>query len=90
VTIRWAKAKPAAVILVCDKCPKRTGGDPLAKPLKRALKGARMKIVRTKCLGVCPGKATLLHDSRRPREWLIVKHGTPVEEVAAALRADSV
>lgn len=90
MTLKWAKAKPAAVVLVCEKCPKRTGGDALAKPLKRALKGAHMKIVRTKCLGVCPGKATLLHDSRRPQEWLIVKNGTPIEDVAASLLVETV
>ena len=84
--IRRVKAKPAALILVCGKCAKRNGKkDHLTKPLKKALKPAHIKVVSTRCLGVCPGNATALHDSRRTGEWMIVKTGTPVEDVAALL-----
>ena len=86
VTIRAVPLKPEGVILVCGKCGKRNGGkDRLSKPLKRALKPRRLKVVKTRCLGVCPGRATALHDSRRPREWLIVRNDTSLDEVVASL-----
>ena len=73
-------------MLVCGKCARRNGSkDRLTKPLKRALKPALIKVVRTRCLGVCPGRATAVHDSRRPQEWMIVRDGTPVDEVVASL-----
>lgn len=82
--IRLSKAKPTAIVMACEKCFKRTHTkDKLTKPLKKALKPQRIKLVRTRCLGVCPKDAVVLHDSRKPREWVIVANGTPPEEVAA-------
>ncbi len=82
--IRLTKAKPVALVMACEKCFKRTRiKDRLTKPLKRALKSQRIKVIRTRCLGVCPKDAITLHDSRRPREWVIVANGTPPDEVAA-------
>jgi ferredoxin len=84
--IRLSKAKPVAIVMACEKCFKRTHAkDRLTKPLKRALKPQRIKLIKTRCLGVCPKDAITLHDSRRPREWIVVKNGTPAEEVAALL-----
>jgi len=81
--IRLAKAKPTAIVLACEKCFKRADfKDWLTKPLKRALKPHRIKLVKTRCLGVCPKGAVALHDSRRPREWIIVANGTPADDVA--------
>lgn len=82
--IRIARAKPAAIVMACEKCFKRTHvKDTLTKPLKRALKPQRIKVIRTRCLGVCPKDAIVLHDSRRPREWVIVDNGTSADAVAA-------
>lgn len=82
--IRLSKAKPTAIVMACEKCFKRTHSKgKLTKPLKKALKPQRIKVVRTRCLGVCPKDAVVLHDSRRPREWVIVATGTPPDEVAA-------
>lgn len=82
--IRLTKAKPVALVMACEKCFKRTRiKDRLTKSLKRALKSQRIKVIRTRCLGVCPKDAITLHDSRRPREWVIVANGTPPDEVAA-------
>ncbi len=90
MTILRVPAKPVAVVMVCGKCARRHGHpDRLSKPLKRALKPAKIKVVKTRCLGVCPGKATAMHDSRHPQEWLIVQHGTPVEDVVATLTGPS-
>ncbi len=86
--IRRVKAKPDALILVCGKCAKRNGHkDWLTKPLKKSLKPFAIKVIGTRCMGVCPGRATALHDSRRPHEWTIVKDGTSPEDVTASLVA---
>jgi hypothetical protein len=84
--IRLSRAKPTAIVMACEKCFKRTHiKDKLTKPLKKALKPQRIKVIKTRCLGVCPKDAVVLHDSRRPREWMIVNNGTPAEEVATLL-----
>jgi len=81
--------------LVCAKCSKKLNGGfgensktPLAKALKKELgKGrkASLGVVAVKCLGVCPKDAVTVIDSRRPREWMIVRAGTPVARVVALL-----
>lgn len=84
--IRRVKAKQDAVLLVCTKCFKKAHAkDRLTKPLKRAIKPLGYKLVKTRCMGVCPKDAITMNDSRRPREWLIVKPDTPTTEVAASL-----
>ena len=81
--IRLTKVKPTAIVMACEKCFKRTHiKDKLTKPLKKALRPQRIKVIKTRCLGVCPKDAVVLHDSRRPREWIVVNKGTPTEEVA--------
>lgn len=90
---RWERT-----ILVCGKCSKRLGGGfgekrrtPLAKALRKFLGlkkwcKAPVGIVETKCLGVCPGGAVTVIDAGAPGEWLLVRAGTAMDEVAAALR----
>jgi hypothetical protein len=61
--------------------------------LKKALGGGRKRkapvgIVDVKCLGVCPGHAVTMIDTRRPREWLLVKPGTPIQDVIDRLETD--
>jgi predicted metal-binding protein len=89
-------------ILVCGKCSKRVDGGfgekrsaPLAKTLRKFLglkKGrkAAIGIVETKCLGICPGGAVTVIDAASPGEWLLVRAGTAMDEVAAALRLGEV
>ena len=89
---RWERA-----ILVCGKCSKRLDGGfgrrgrtPLAKALRKFLglkKGrkAPLGIIETRCLGVCPRGAVTVIDAARPEEWLLVRAGTPIDEVATAL-----
>ena len=93
VGARWKRT-----ILVCGKCSKRIDGGfgekrrtPLAKALRKFLgvkKGrkATIGIVETKCLGVCPGGAVTVIDVGAPGEWMLVRAGTAMEEVTAALR----
>ncbi len=81
--IRLARAKPVAIVMACEKCFKRAHlKDKLTKPLKRALIPHGIKLVKTRCLGVCPKGAATLHDSRRPREWIIVANGTTADDVS--------
>ena len=75
------------IVLVCRKCSKKLGGgfgpdqdEPLGRALKQMLRqtGRRraMRVVETKCLGLCPrGAVTLLRGSR-PGEMLAVPGGT--------------
>lgn len=84
-------------ILVCRKCSKKLGGGfgpkgrtSLAKALRKAIGGgkgrrAKLGVVEVGCLDVCPKGAVTVVDARRPSEWLIVKAGTPTEEVVERL-----
>ena len=84
-----------STVMVCAKCTKKVDGGfgekgktPLDKALRKMVgKGrkAPMGIVPVKCLGVCPRGAVTVVDSRTPREWMIVRAGTPVAQVAALL-----
>ena len=90
VSSKWEGAA-----LVCTKCAKRAGGGfgpkgktALHKALRRIVgkgRDAGFGVVGVKCLGVCPKDAVTMIDPRRPREWMIVRVGTPVEDVIAAL-----
>ncbi len=85
------------VVLVCRKCSKRVGGGfgakgktSLAKALRRhigAKKGRKAKagIVEVKCLSVCPKKAVTVVHANDLLNWQLVKPGTPVADIAAAL-----
>lgn len=89
--MRNIRANWRAAILVCRKCEKR-GHDKLAKRLRKyigAKKGRKsaLGVVEVGCLGVCPKGAITVVDGARPGEWLLVKAGAPIEEVAAALAA---
>lgn len=88
-------------VLVCAKCSKKVGGGfgpkgktPLAKALKKEL-GARkgrkspIGVVEVRCLGVCPRDAVTMIDGNNPRQWLLVRPGTDVAEVAGLLTANA-
>jgi NAD-dependent dihydropyrimidine dehydrogenase PreA subunit len=86
--MRAVSANWESAILVCRKCEKRQKM-PLAKMLTKALGGGRKrKAPVVKCLGVCPGHAVTMIDTRRPREWLLVKPGTPIKHVVDRLETD--
>jgi len=75
------------IILVCRKCSKKLdggfgpdGGEPLGRAVKQMLRqtGRRrsVRVIETKCLGLCPkGAVTLLRGSN-PGEMLAVPAGT--------------
>ena len=94
--IRHLRSDWQDAVLVCEKCSKRLDGGfgakgrtSLAKLLRKTLglrKGrkARVGIVETKCLGVCPKRAVAVAVARAG-DWLVVPAGTDVERMAAAL-----
>lgn len=92
MTILQVRGKLDAVVLVCAKCSKKLGGGfgpkgrtPLAKALRKVMGKRPLRAVPVKCMGVCPKDAVTLFDPRRPGEWMLVRQGTPVEDVVAAL-----
>lgn len=84
-------------LLICRKCSKKLkggfgpdGDQRLAKALKRQLgpgKGrkGRLGILETGCFDVCPKRAVVLVDSRRPKIWRVVEQGADVEQLAREL-----
>ena len=84
-------------ILVCRKCTKKVGGGFGPKgntALVRALRSeaglakgrkATTGVIEVGCLKICPKHAVTVVDTARPGEWLVVKAGTDVAEVAERL-----
>jgi predicted metal-binding protein len=85
------------VALICRKCSKKLdggfgpGGDErLAKALRKHLslkKGrkAAAGIVEVNCLGICPRGAVTVVDGAASRDWLLVRPGADLDELAEAL-----
>lgn len=91
-------ARWRAAILICAKCEKKLdkkgfgpkGNKRLSKLLRKRLgagKGrkARIGVISTGCLEVCPRYAVTVIDGARPRDWMIVQAGTPIEQVETRL-----
>jgi predicted metal-binding protein len=86
-------------ILVCGKCSRKIDGGfgkkgrtSLAKALRKMLGAGKSRkdalgVVETKCLGICPKRAVIVVDSRRPGEWLSIAEGAELGEVAARIGA---
>ncbi|PZO88452.1 MAG: hypothetical protein DI623_12600 [Sphingomonas sanxanigenens] len=86
-----------AALLVCGKCSKKLGGGfgpkgktSLAKALKKETGGgkgrkARVGVIETKCLGVCPKHAVTMVDTRRGRDWILVREGADVGDLVREL-----
>lgn len=81
-------------VLVCRKCSKKLGGGfgpdgkkTLAKALRKRLglkKGRKAVagIVEVGCLGVCPKGAVTVVNGAASREWLLVRPGADLDELA--------
>jgi predicted metal-binding protein len=91
-------AKWRASILVCSKCEKKLdkkgfgpkGQQRLSKLLRKRAGGgkgrkAAIGVISTGCLKVCPRYAVTVVNGARPRDWMIVQEGTPIEQVEARL-----
>lgn len=84
-------------VLVCRKCSKKVGGgfgpageERLAKALRKhlALKKGRKAaagVVEVDCLGVCPKGAVTVVNGAASRDWLLVRPGADLNELAREL-----
>ena len=83
-----------SVILICRKCSKKLvggfgpdGGQTLTRELKRALRadGQRrtIRVIETKCLGLCPKDAVTVLPAGNPAFLLAVPAGTAAASVLA-------
>lgn len=84
-------------VLICRKCSKKLDGgfgpdgdDRLAKALRKRLslkKGrkAAAGIIEVNCLGVCPKGAVTVVNGAQARDWLLVRLGADLDEVAQSL-----
>ncbi|GGE77804.1 (2Fe-2S) ferredoxin domain-containing protein [Sphingomonas prati] len=91
------RADWTAAVLVCRKCSRKLDGGfgadgdrPLAKVLRAALGGgkgrkAAVGVVEVDCLKVCPKRAVVVVDGRRPGDWLLVEAGAEVAAVVERL-----
>lgn len=92
------RARWRAAILICAKCEKKLGKQGFGPDRKQRLskllqkragggKGrkAEIGVTLTKCLKICPKHAVTVVDGARPRDWMIVQAGTPIEQVEARL-----
>ena len=89
-------------VLVCRKCSKKLDGgfgpdrgERLAKALRKQLslkKGrkAAAGIIEVNCLGVCPRGAVTVVNGAQARDWLLVRRGADLDELAEALGLTSV
>ena len=92
--IRHIRSDWQDAVLVCGKCSKKVGGGfgpkgktSLTKALRKLLglgKGrkARVGVVESKCLGVCPKRAVVV---ARAGTWLVVPDGADVARVVSEL-----
>lgn len=85
------------VVLVCGKCSRKLKGgfgpkgkDRLDKALKQEFAGgkgrkARLCVVETRCLNICPKGAVMAASGRHPQRLLAIREGTPLDTVAQSL-----
>lgn len=84
------------VLLLCGKCARKMDGgygpekkDPLRAALRAELKarghGRSVRILETRCLGICPKKAVTALNASRPGGVLVVPKGTGAAEALASL-----
>jgi predicted metal-binding protein len=97
------RARPTpwkTVILLCGKCSRKMDGgygskgkDTLRTVLRDALsvKGRRrdVRIIETKCMGVCPRKAVTALNARRPGRILTIPKGIATDEAMAQLMSEA-
>ena len=86
-----------SAVLVCRKCSKKLDGgfgpdrdERLAKALRKhlALKKGRkgdVGIVEVGCLGVCPKHAVTVVNGADARDWLLVRAGADLDDLARTL-----
>jgi hypothetical protein len=90
--VKMAKAPFSDVLLVCAKCQRKFkgAGKPVAKQLRRELKGGRwgrVRVVETKCFDLCPKRRQVLasHRTLADHRLLVVEGGFAPEAALEAL-----
>jgi predicted metal-binding protein len=95
--IRRIGTPATSIVAICGKCGKKLGGGfgpkgktALGKALRTALglpkpKHARVRIVETSCLKLCPKGAVAVMHSGDPGAILVIPEGTPVQTIAHRL-----
>ena len=84
------------IVLTCGKCARKMDGgygpkgkDTLREAVDTALRDAGRRrdihIIETRCMGVCPKKATTMLIASRPDSVMTVRKGTAIEEVTGLL-----
>jgi predicted metal-binding protein len=84
------------ILLLCGKCARGLDGgygpdkdETLRAALRAALKKAgrhkEVRIIETRCMGICPKSAVAALNANAPGRILTVPVGTPVAEVLALL-----
>ncbi len=84
------------IVLVCRKCSKKLHGgfgpdgkDSLSRALKAELREAgrrrSVRVIETKCLGLCPKGAVTMLPAGTPGRLLSVPKATPAAEILAQL-----
>lgn len=80
------------VIVVCGKCSKKLDGgfgpdgdESLTRALKHELRatGRRqtVRVIESKCLGLCPKGAVTIVPGAQPGAMLVIPKGTPMAEI---------
>ncbi len=97
-SVRTVPTSATRLLAVCGKCGKKIGGGfgkgrkfSLVKTLRRDLaaakgKRAAVRVVETRCLGICPRQAVAMIDSQRPDAVLIVARDTGSDMIAERLQ----
>ena len=97
LAIRTLETPATELIAICGKCSRKLDGGfgedgdiSLSKALRGVLrsskgKRAKIRIVETKCLDICPKHAVVVANGRAPGELLIVRQHTPVSAVVESL-----
>jgi predicted metal-binding protein len=84
------------ILLTCGKCARKMDGgygpkgkDSLRTALRTALKdadyGRGVRIIETRCMGICPRKAVTVVNASRPDMIATVPKGTGMEETIGLL-----
>jgi predicted metal-binding protein len=68
----------------------KKGSTPLARKLRALGNGKKGRkadfgVVETGCLKLCPRNAVVAIDAARPRDWVLVRKGADLQEVARRL-----
>ncbi len=80
------------IVLLCGKCSRKLDGgfgpggkESLRKAVRSELNergyGRQVRIIETRCMGLCPKKAVTAVNASRPDAVLAIPAGTPAEQV---------